>query len=123
MVTHVPFFAFWYSFHESCRERPGTDGSSSIVTRQGHVVAMHADFFFRTKIINSFIKRNLEGTCVLSRSFEYGVAGVQYGVAQVCLFDRRVILIPDDAQRGGGGSQVRPLLKGAGLSEYFSHLE
>ena len=46
MVTHVPLFAIWYSFHESCRERPGTDGSSSIVTRQGHVVAMHADFFF-----------------------------------------------------------------------------
>ena len=85
---------------------------------------MHADFFFRTKIINSFIKRNSEGTCVLRRSFEYGVAGVQFGVAQVCSFDRRVILIPDDARRGGGGgSQVRPLLKGAELSEYFSHLE
>ena len=60
-------------------------------------------FFFRTKIINSFITRNSEGTCVLRWSFEYGVAGVQYGVAQVCSFDRRVILIPDDARRGGGG--------------------
>ena len=92
-------------------------------------MAMHADFFFfERKSSTPFIKRNSEGTCVLRRSFEYGVAGVQYGVAQVCSFDRRVILIPGrrpdgGGAGGGGGSQVRPLLKGAGLSEYFSHLE
>ena len=40
-------------------------------------------------------------------------------------FDRRVILIPDRrSARGGGGGvlQVRPLLKGGLLSDYFSHL-